>query len=385
METNLDRKMETEIDEVTETYGYQALTLSQEQVLLKESPEEMETENSPSNDAIQNTIGDTDTNKTPLNEQMQIPNAKNYPNEQPAASNASEERSIKTSFGTTTTVPSDQSTSTVYAANSMKRRQRKRPSGAQVMKRRRVAKELKALQQQHQNESGRTETVSLDNPETGKTTESASQVAGGAGNSDNGNQTSRDGENPGSTDGRITPLSNQTTSNNSSKRKRKRNKQKNNKKDQSEMEVKENDDKVPNSNTSETNPLAAGSSSNKEAAIVNLKNSETDADSANRDRKGDERHNLSDSVSRLMEFYGTVKPENYVPASVMIDRMRRQAKPKGVKARTPKPNAAKAKKPESDRIDESLRLAIVDVNDCTGGLSKLILNDMEEHLLRALD
>lgn len=159
---NVDNAMETEIDAVTDEYGEQTPSLSQEKALLKEPMEGIETNNP---QRVSNSTGDgTDANNPPWNKETPIPNANIDPNEQQATPKASGTvRSRKTSFGTTGTVPSDQSASTVEVANSTKRRQRKRPSGAQVMKRRRLAKELKALQQQQQqNGSGRTEMGSPD-------------------------------------------------------------------------------------------------------------------------------------------------------------------------------------------------------------------------------
>lgn len=200
-------------------------------------------------------------------------------------------------------------------------------------------------------------------------------------NKDADSRTERDGKNLSPKEDQVLPLGNQTTTENSSKKRRKRNKKPKNPGDLEERETKEGDTNTSKSNTSETNPSAAESSSDKAAIIVNSTNSDSNAGSASRDGKGSKRHNLSDSVSKLMDFYGPVNIENYVPASVIIDRLRSGEKPK--RAHAPRPSTAKADKREPNRMDESLRLAIVDANDRTGGLSEAILKDMEEQVLKA--
>lgn len=378
MENDLDNAMDEEND-------VPIPSLSQEKELLKEPMEGVEEENPSTNENINSTMDTTDKKNPQEREQVPIPSENADPNEQSTPHEATSTKRLREeSFETTSTMASNLSTQTVENDDPNKKRQRKRPSGAQVQKRRRLAMELKVIQQQQQIENGRTNVVQNGSQETGEPITSIGAEAGGAGNSDTGIQTNVDGT-LGSKNEQTASASNQTISSDSSKKKRKRKRQKKNKKNGNGIEIDETIDKASNSNTIEANPSVAGSSSTGEAADVNSAEQSPDAGEAKRDGIGAERQNLSISVSELMNYYGPEKGENYVPASVMVERMRRQARPERSNAYTSKPKATKAKRPESDRIDEKLRLSIVGASDHTAGLSEEILKGMEGRVLEALD
>lgn len=89
---NVDNAMETEIDAVTDEYGEQTPSLSQEKALLKEPMEGIETNNP---QRVSNSTGDgTDANNPPWNKETPIPNANIDPNEQQATPKGEWYRSI---------------------------------------------------------------------------------------------------------------------------------------------------------------------------------------------------------------------------------------------------------------------------------------------------
>lgn len=305
------------------------------------------------------------------------------------------------------------SSSTVETITSGNKRQRKRLSGAQVLKRRRLAMELKAVKEREEN--GRTGNVTTGSLGTEGSTLPTSMETDGAGNSDTVSRENRNVENSNSKDEHVGTTSNQTISHNTSKQKWKR---KNKKK---KVQITENPSgeetpakELSSSNTEKTKPIAARSNSDRKAEVssrdgtqatekksgipntgekipsFNWKSSNRDAGLDNRDGFLKPKHGHSHSnegVPKLDAFskLNSVTDANYVPASVRIDRLRSNARPKVTKALTPMTRTNKNKKPETERIEESLRLAIVDVDDQSGGLSESVQQAMDGKILAALD
>lgn len=279
------------------------------------------------------------------------------------------------------------------------------------MKRRRVAKELKALKEL--DESWRTDTAEAESVEADGSSRPKSTETDGVVNNDTDNHEKRTDDPPDSKHAQIQHVNNQTTSNSNSKKKR------NKKKKKIQNSEKPNGEETAaqgsrNSNTEETNLSDAKSSSdgkaktssrdgtqapekvtgnsntNEKISNANSKSSDKDAGSVNRDGSEKLEHKSSQSNSGGLNVDAFWKlnlgtKSNYVPATEMIDRLRNQARPKVTKAFTPMARSRKEKKPETDRLEECLRLAIVDVDNQMGGLSEAVQGSMEEHILRALD
>lgn len=383
-----------------ETEGMEELTLSQERLLLKE-PDNTEKEQKESE-----TTMDFETTTKKNETETTRPNIINIDETKQCLASASTD----TSF--TTDVPLEESTSTVESVTINNKRQRKRPSGAQVMKRRRLAMELKALKEKKEN--GRTDEAKAGDHEFRKSTSPSHMEADGAGNSDTGIRTKREADDLNSKDEQPAS-SNQTTSHNTSKKKRKR-KNKNKKAqyignpngedtptpellnantdaiDQIATESNSNEpaghssrdgiqepEKVTGkSNTGEELPTAGSKSADLGAWTVNRDGTKTTASGSSNSNEG------GPNLEPFWQLFTGTK-SNYVPASVMIDRVRSQTKVRHTKAYTPMARTNKDKKPNSEKIEESLRLAIVDVNEQSGGLSELVQRSMEGKILAALD
>lgn len=352
---NMDVELELETD------GEQAPTLSQERYLL------LETENM---DKEKEKLSDERKDGKEANNEMSRDTSNGNAEDK-------QDETIGTSDTSPTIVPSDLSSSTVENVIPGKKRQRRRISGAQLMKRRRLVMELKMLKESEENGSGRTDMTPSGNLETEESDETTKMKIDGAGNSNTNIQKSRIGDTTGSKDDHLESISNQTTPNSTSKKKRKRKSKKVNFDNPKEGEALVHESQ--NSKTEETTPRnTAKKSSDKKAGTSSQDGIQAPEKETGNSNTGEKHPNAdlksSGQYDRLANRDGTEKYK--------LGTSHSNGKSKDTKTFT---RTSKGKDPESGRIDEDLRLAIVHVDDQRGGLSEAVQRDMEDHILKALD